>query len=187
MDINTLLIKYKIKADSKMLLDMWNEPHRHYHSLNHYIDINNMINEDYANGKIKEVEYEKLLLTNLFHDIIYNPTRADNEQQSADFFISLCTEKENSAIKEIKCAILDTASHKASIPLSEKFNKYDMNIVERGYEQLLEWEKGIHEEYKMFGDKYKEGRLHFLNTLLDKYPLNSTNLLQLMEHVKNNY
>jgi hypothetical protein len=62
-----------------------------------------------------------------------------------------------------------------------------MNIVERDFDQLLEWENGISEEYKGYGDLYKEGRLKFLESLLDKYPNNTENLLKLVDWVKNNY
>ena len=187
MKFQPLLNQYKIKADLNMLLNMWNESHRVYHSLKHLTDISDMISEDYASGKIDEKTNNKLLLTSLFHDIIYDPTKNDNESKSADFFMSLCTEKDNIDILEIKQSILDTATHKGTTILSEKFNKYDMNIVERDYDSLLEWEHGIHEEYKVFGDKYKAGRIVFLESLYNKYPLNMGNLSKLVEYVKNNY
>jgi hypothetical protein len=63
-----------------------------------------------------------------------------------------------------------------------------MNIVERDFDQLLEWENGIHDEFKGYGnEKYKEGRLKFLESILDKYPHNTENLLKLVDWVKNNY
>ena len=55
------------------------------------------------------------------------------------------------------------------------------------FDQLLEWENGIHEEYKAYGEAYKEGRLKFLESLLDKYPHNTENLLKLVDWVKTNY
>jgi predicted metal-dependent HD superfamily phosphohydrolase len=82
--------------------------------------------------------------------------------------------------------ILDTKTHKANTRLSESFNNYDMNIVERDFNQLLEWERGISEEYQN-NDSYKEGRLKFLESLLDKYPNNTENLLKLIDWVKTNY
>jgi predicted metal-dependent HD superfamily phosphohydrolase len=187
MNLNTLLEKYKIKANLNMLLEMWNEPHRSYHNLNHLVDLTNMINSDYANSKINQVTTEKLLLTSLFHDIVYDPTRTDNEVKSAEFFLNLCAEKKDIHILDIKQAILDTATHAGDNYLSERFNKYDMNIVERDFNSLLEWEKGIHEEYNFAGDLYKEGRIKFLESIVDKYPLNSANLSKLVEYVKTNY
>jgi len=84
--------------------------------------------------------------------------------------------------------ILDTKTHESNTLLSESFNNYDMNIVERDFEQLLAWENGIYEEYKGFGDEmYKEGRLKFLESLMDKYTHNTENLLKLVDWVKENY
>jgi len=82
--------------------------------------------------------------------------------------------------------ILDTKTHQVTTNLSESFNHYDMSIVERDFDQLLEWEMGIKEEYKAYGDSYKEGRLKFLESLLDKYPNNTGNLLKLIDWVKTN-
>jgi hypothetical protein len=62
-----------------------------------------------------------------------------------------------------------------------------MNIVERDFDQLLDWEKGISEEFSVYPkEQYKEGRLKFLESLLDKYPNNTENILQLIEYVKSN-
>ena len=67
------------------------------------------------------------------------------------------------------------------------YNKYDMNIIERDFDQLIEWENGISEEFSVYPkEQYKEGRLKFLESLLDKYPNNTENLLQLIDHVKSN-
>lgn len=188
MNLQNLLDKYGIKSNINMLLDMWNESHRSFHNLNHLNDILDQINESWGGGKIDEKQREKLILTALFHDIVYEPTRQDNEERSAQFFESLCLNKKDKDILDIKEAILDTKTHASSTPLSESFNKYDMNIVERDFDQLLDWETGIHEEYSVYGnDAYKAGRLKFLESLLDKYPTNSDNLMKLIDWVKNNY
>jgi predicted metal-dependent HD superfamily phosphohydrolase len=187
MKFNSLLEKYKIKANINILLDMWNESHRGYHNLNHLVDLNNMIMKDYVAGKLNEKTTEKLLLTALFHDIIYNPQRTDNEIKSAEFFESLLSDKNDIHLKDVKQAIIDTQFHEGKNYLSELFNKYDMNIVERNFDSLLEWEEGIYKEYSFAGEAYKEGRLKFLESLVDKYPLNSANLVKLIEHVKTTY
>lgn len=184
MELQDLLNKWNIKCDIKTILSMWNESHRSYHTLNHLNDLINQINED--KSKYTEKEYEKLIIASLFHDCVYEPSESNNEEKSAEFFINCCIDKSNSDIQEIKQMILDTKTHKASTRLSESFNNYDMNIVERDFNQLLEWEIGISEEYKN-NDSYKEGRLKFLESLLDKYPNNTENLLKLIDWVKTNY
>jgi hypothetical protein len=63
-----------------------------------------------------------------------------------------------------------------------------MSIVERDFDQLLEWENGISEEYKGY-DKvvYKNGRLKFLESLMNNYPNNTENLLKLVDWIKTKY
>jgi predicted metal-dependent HD superfamily phosphohydrolase len=185
MDLQRLLNKWNIKCDINTLLGMWNESNRFYHTLTHLNDLISQINEN--KSKYSEKEYEKLLITSLFHDIVYDPMKQDNEEKSAEFLMECCVDKSNTDILEIKQMILDTKTHQANTMLSESFNNYDMNIVERGFDQLLEWENGIHSEFESYGDMYKMGRLSFLESLLDKYPNNTENLLKLIDYVKTNY
>ena len=180
-----LLDKWNIKLNYNVLLAMWNESHRAYHTQNHLLDLIEQINESKSKFESQK-DYEKMILCALFHDCVYDPMRNDNEEKSAEFFLSCCQEK-NQDILDIKQMILDTKTHEATTPLSEKFNQLDMSIVERDFDQLLEWENGIAEEYKVYGEAYKEGRLKFLESLLDKYPHNTENLLKLVEWVKSNY
>ncbi len=180
-----ILDKWKIKVNYGILLSMWNESHRYYHNQSHLVDILSQLNETKINLKSQK-DYEKLVLTSLFHDIIYDPSKLNNEELSAEFFINLCEDK-NDDILEIKQMILDTKDHKPNTRLSEIFNSLDMNIVERDYDSLLEWEEGIWNEYQIFGrDKYKIGRISFLESLLDKYPSNSDNLSKVIDYVKSN-
>ena len=185
MNLQQLLEKWNIKCDIKTILSMWNESHRSYHNLNHLNDLISQINE--SKSKYSEKEYDKLILTALFHDIVYDPTSQTNEEDSANFLIECAVDKKNSDILDVKQMILDTKTHNSTTNLSESFNKYDMNIVERDFDQLLEWERGISEEYSIYSkEEYKMDRLKFLESLLDKYTHNTENLLKLVEWVKNN-
>ena len=183
MDFQNLLNKWKIKCDINILLSMWNEKHRFFHTLDHLNDIIDQINKD--KSKYKNIEYEILIISALFHDCIYDPMKNDNEEKSADFFEKCCSEK-NENTKEIKNIILNTKYHKSDSFLSDCFNKYDMNIVERDFNELLKWEEGIHNEYKSYNE-YKEKRLLFLESLIDKYPNNMDNILKLIDFIKKNY
>ena len=185
MDLQQLLEKWNIKCDINTVLAMWNEAHRSYHNLNHLNDLISQINENKSN--FSEKEYEKLMLTAIFHDIVYDPSSSTNEKDSANFLMECAVDKNNKDILDVEKMILDTKTHESTTNLSESFNSYDMNIVERDFDQLLDWEKGISEEFSVYPKvQYKEGRLKFLESLLDKYPNNTENLLQLIDHVKSN-
>jgi len=184
MDLQQLLEKWNIKCDINTVLSMWNESHRLYHNLNHLNDLISQINEN--KSKFSESEYEKLMLSAIFHDIVYDPSSSTNEEDSANFLMECVVDKSNKDILEVKEMILDTKTHNSTTNLSESFNYYDMNIVEREFDQLLDWENGISEEFSVYPkEQYKEGRLKFLESLLDKYPNNTENLLQLIDYVKN--
>jgi pantetheine-phosphate adenylyltransferase len=184
MDLQQLLEKWGIKCDINTILTMWNESHRSYHNLNHLNDLISQINENKSN--FSEKEYEKLMLVAIFHDVVYDPSSQTNEEDSVKFLME-CAVDVNKDILDVKQMILDTKTHNSTTNLSESFNKYDMNIVERDFDQLLEWEKGISKEHSVYPkEQYKEGRLKFLESLLDKYTHNTENLLKLVDWVKNN-
>jgi predicted metal-dependent HD superfamily phosphohydrolase len=180
-----ILDKWGIKIDYNMILSMWNESHRYYHTQNHLLDLIEQINE--KRNQLPQKDYEKLIITALFHDIVYDPTRSDNEEKSAQFLMESVSDKENSDILEIKQMILDTKSHNPETELSKMFCEMDMSIVEGDFEKLLDWEKGISQEFKVFGPLYKEGRLKFLESLIDNYPTNAENIMKLIDWVKINY
>lgn len=181
-----LLNKWNIKIDYNILLSMWNEPHRYYHNQQHLIELIEKINS--IKKTLSEKEYDKLILCALFHDIVYQPNYTDNEERSANFFLSCCQDKDNVDILEIYNMIIETKTHKSTDKLSVIFNNFDMDIVESDYDKLLEWEMGIRNEFvPHYGvELYKNGRLSFLNSLLDKYPNNTENLLKLIDYIKNN-
>jgi predicted metal-dependent HD superfamily phosphohydrolase len=183
MNLQLLLEKWKIKMDVNLLLSMWNESQRYYHNLDHLNSLLSDIKKQYESN-VSEKEFDKLNLVALFHDIVYDPTKVDNEEKSADFFMSVCQERNSKDILDIRQSILDTKTHNVTTNLSERFNKLDMSIVESDYDSLLRWEEGILEEYSFVGiESYKKGRISFLESLLDKYNHNAGNLLKLIDHV----
>lgn len=187
MNLQEIFNKWNIKCDINTVLSMWNESHRHYHTLDHLNDILEMIEND--KESYTEKEYEKLVITALFHDCVYDPMKSDNEEKSADFFEQCCVDK-NADTNEIGNMILETKTHQSNSKLSKAFIDYDMDIINRDYDSLLEWEKGIYGEFKVYGNEaYKFGRLKFLESLLDKkeYIGNTENILKLMEYVKEEY
>jgi len=179
--MQNLLNKWGIKVDYNTLLSMWNESHRYYHNQTHLLDLIDKINE--RKSELSEREYDKLMLCSVFHDIIYDPTKTDNEEKSAEFFIERCSVISDDHL-EIKQMILDTKEHNPTTPLSETFSEMDMSIVEADIEKLYEWESGVSKEFSFAGDMYKPHRVKFLEKMMDKYPGNSANLQFLIDDIK---
>lgn len=184
--LTDILDKWKINVSVATLLEKWNEPHRHYHNQEHLDSLLQQIERD--RDKMTAQEYEQLVLTALFHDIVYDVLRNDNEEQSAAYFLSVCGEKDAQPVREIYDAIIATKTHEPVNGIAAVFNRYDMSIVEGSLDELLRWEEGIYQEYKVFGkDVYQKGRLQFLSSLPEKYPANAVNLVLLIEVVKKKY
>lgn len=187
MDIENILKKYDINIDLNMVYDMWQESNRYYHNLDHLLDLINLINTDFERNRFDSNVYEKLIIVALFHDIIYDPSSSNNEEDSAEFLKSVCSDLDK--INDIIQSIIDTKNHTNSSELSEIFNEYDMDIVNRDIDSLIKWEDDIFNEYHKFytTEEYKQGRIKFINSIIDKYPSNMANLQDLLKYIEDKY
>jgi predicted metal-dependent HD superfamily phosphohydrolase len=68
--------------------ECYKELHRYYHNWSHIEDMIDNIPGNYKNNKT-------LILAILFHDIIYDPKREDNEEKSCKFLNNLSFKKSN--------------------------------------------------------------------------------------------
>jgi predicted metal-dependent HD superfamily phosphohydrolase len=65
------------------LAERYAEPWRHYHTLDH---IASMIDDlQKAAGAVSVPDMHSLVLAAYFHDVVYDPRAADNEERSADY------------------------------------------------------------------------------------------------------
>lgn len=148
--IENVLNKFNIPVTE---LERYNEPHRFYHTLEH---INSMIYDALK----QNVLTDELLLAIIFHDIIYDPKKSDNEEKSAELFYSYVN---NDIVKK---AILDTKTHNPSTELSKKLCELDLSILYSNYEKFVDFENKIFKEYQFVDYKiYKEKRLEILSGL----------------------
>jgi predicted metal-dependent HD superfamily phosphohydrolase len=128
-----------------------------------------------------------LLITALFHDIIYNPYRNDNEERSAELLLHLADKSNLGDINQIVACILDTKRHIPSSPLSAIFSEMDMNIIKQPFTKLLEWEAGIAYEYSYLPrETYLIRRIIFLQDMVRRYPENAGALSELIEYLEKN-
>ena len=188
MDIRGLLEKYKITIDPNFILERWDEPHRFFHNISFLDNLISSIKEDFGNGSINENEKDKLILTSLFHKLVFDPHRDDNEEKSAEIFYRFCGEKFNVDLVEVKQMILDVKTNIPCTPLSNKFLEYQYSICNENFEHLLEWEKSVREEQYLIEDvDYKRNRIKYLESCIEKYPMNIDNILDLINWIKSNY
>lgn len=174
--------EYGITAIDK-IAQAWQEPHRHYHNEEHLAFLLHQIEELHQAKKINEENHKTLVLAAFFHDIIYDPTRQDNEEKSAEIFADLSTKHLHSEL--IQEIILDTKQHHGKTELSKQFSALDMAIVtETSFAELLAWERKIFKEFQFVDyTLYREGRMALLRKFIKEYPQNAVNLGFLMEYV----
>ncbi|MDX2305067.1 MAG: adenylyltransferase/cytidyltransferase family protein [Microscillaceae bacterium] len=171
-------------GNPEILAQYWREPHRYYHNEQHLEFLIKEIENLHQSGELNEEERDILLMTAYYHDVIYDPTRTDNEKQSADFFVQQADSHPNTSM--VWQMILDTQTHQPHHRLSEVFCALDMKIVSHSsFTELLEWERKIFKEYQFLDySVYQAGRLNLLEKFKKEYPSNQTNLQHLIDFVK---
>lgn len=137
------------------IADAYNEPHRYYHNWDHILKMIESANE-------KGILDDSLLLAIVFHDIVYNPKRSDNEEESIKYFLTLNPFPKYS--ENICDAIRSTKDHKAiPNPLSHNLIMLDLEIFNGDLDEIIEFEKDIFKEYQFVDwSFYKKRRMEVL-------------------------
>ncbi len=135
----------------------YSEPHRHYHTLTHIADI--VTKFDALRGRFDRPD--SVLLALFFHDIVYDPTRQDNEAQSAGLLCERLPDIERAVLDEACFCILESKGHKATGDAdTDLFLDLDMSIVGAPWEDYLTYARGVALEYlPVYGaEAYAAGR-----------------------------
>ena len=164
----------KFSNDEKLKLDYWNEieksyshKSRKYHNLTH---LENMILE-LESVKDEISDYDALLFSVLYHDIIYKATSKDNEEKSAEIAkkrlekIDISSEK----IINISNQILATRSHKRSDDSDTNFLlDADLAILGKDWKVYEQYTQQIRKEYSIYPYfLYNPGRKKVLTHFLE--------------------
>ena len=168
------------------------EKHRFYHNYEHINDILKMIDSyhplKYGNYNMTSVDRKILLAAALYHDAIYDPLKKDNEEKSAECFLRHCQGANRySESLQVVTIIKDTAKHTPSTKLSQIFCDFDLHgLKEAGFHKMLVNENNLFLEFqKIDYSKYKEGRIEFLESFLEKNNnVNESNIKALIDYVK---
>lgn len=167
----TLVANYT--SDKKLSEQLWLEiekhysnKKRHYHTLAH---LDNLLLQ-LTGVKDKIQNWEAILFTLYYHDIIYNALRSDNEEKSSEFaaqrmkqigvpiqIIELCQEQ-----------ILATKSHvKSTNSDTNYFTDADLSVLGQDWESYSHYYKAVRKEYAIFPDLiYNPGRKKVLQHFL---------------------
>lgn len=130
----------------RRLLSAYAESHRHYHNLRH---IDECL-EELDTARVLAVQPRAIEAAIWFHDVVYDPSSAANEEESADLAARCLTEAgaAPALIGEIHALILATKAHAAE-PNTDAALLVDLDLAILGKppERFEEYERAIREEY----------------------------------------
>lgn len=184
-------LKVRLREDIGENFELnWNAKMRYYHTGAHLQKV--LINALNANIS----EYDKVIqtLVALFHDVIYIPGRADNEERSADYFVKYVN-GDTEVIKEVERIIRLTVYSgdvfdSATTTDSNFWNffYYDTKALwgaSPNYVELIQNEHQMFKEFQHFDfAAYKHGRSDkFLTGWMERFPHFRTSLGFLKEYL----
>ncbi len=149
----------------------YGEPQRAYHTLNHIEQL--LVQLENINHILSEPHIIALAL--YYHDVIYDPTRSDNELRSAEFATdTLSPYLSPEQYQQIHALIMMTANHQIdTLVASDKYNDaaylldMDLSILGAPWTAYEQYAKAIRQEYKhVAADNYRDGRTAVLQGLL---------------------
>mmetsp|Transcript_51064 Transcript_51064/g.84807 ORF Transcript_51064/g.84807 Transcript_51064/m.84807 type:complete len:217 (-) Transcript_51064:135-785(-) len=160
----------------------YEESWRRYHNLCHLKELFLLWDELVPNFERKWL----IALAIFFHDVIYEPSRNDNEERSADLASQFCDEAKQPSdlASALVSIILATKSHtmasEASIGADGMlFLDMDLAVLGRNPQDYERYALQIREEYLCYDDAaFKAGRARALKTMLANKQLYHTMALR---------
>jgi predicted metal-dependent HD superfamily phosphohydrolase len=152
------------RAAGDALLDRWSEPHRRYHTLDHLAAVLDVLGGD-APSEVR--------LAAWFHDAVYDPRRADNEEASArlaaDVLAGLGVP--DAAVAEVTRLVRLTATHDpaADDPAGVALSDADLAILAVPAPAYERYAAAVRAEYAHVPDRvFRAARADELRGLLGR-------------------
>jgi predicted metal-dependent HD superfamily phosphohydrolase len=160
------------------VVEAYQEPHRHYHNLQHVHDCLELL--EIVSTDVHDRTAIRAAIW--FHDIIYDPRSKENEMRSAEIARKFLTGMgaANHFLETTGTLILDTRHN--SVPASEP-GKYmvDIDLAILGADEPVfdAYERAIRAEYQYVSDEtFRAGRARILEHFGARSPLYHTQLFQ---------
>lgn len=163
------------------------QPHRHFHTLHHLRSICDLAVKHQPEDREMTAQ---LLITALFHDVVWFPQRNDNESQSAAAFELLRpgfgAELPDAAAGIIRDTIIATKRQENLSETAHLFHQFDCDILLHGSPvDLLAYEFQIFREFQFLNlADYRKGRAAFFNRVSRRYPPCRQNMHFLVEYLE---
>lgn len=162
-------------CDQQLAARLWKEvethyshPNRYYHTLAH---VEHMY-QQLAACREQIEDWDTVLFSLFYHDIIYNPLQSDNEEQSAAlaeqrlYALSYSEDK----IARCRAEILATKGHQ---PAGDNdvnyFTDADLSVLGSSWDAYTQYAINVRKEYAVYPDSvYKPGRARVLQHFLQR-------------------
>lgn len=144
----------------------YSSSNRFYHTLAHLTALLNQLTEI----QTEISNWEAVLFSLYYHDIVYDATQSDNEEQSAMVAAERmrCIKVPEPIIEVCEQHILATKWHKPSANMdSNYFTDADLSILGYSFEAYSMYAKSVRMEYLIYSDRiFNEGRSKVLKHFL---------------------
>jgi predicted metal-dependent HD superfamily phosphohydrolase len=145
------------------LLRRWAEPHRRYHDDEHLTSLLSTVDGLGASVEVR--------LAVWYHDAVYDPRAADNEERSAQLAIDALTrlDAQPRIVDEVARLVRLTATHD---PTGDDVNgrllcDADLAVLARPWDEYRRYAAAVREEYRHVSDEdFRKGRAAVLRHLL---------------------
>ncbi len=152
------------------LIARYSEPNRYYHNVHHIADMLQLVGRHEAQLKRADI----IAWSVWYHDAIYDVTRTDNEERSAELAqqeLQIAGIPENERIR-IGQLIRSTQKHEPSDHTDSDncwLLDFDLSILSAAPEKYDAYSKQIRKEYAVYSDSlYVPGRIAVLKKLLSR-------------------
>lgn len=161
------------------LTGLMSQPHRAYHNLEHVAACLAQLDSVASTPEVALKNAIAIEAAIWYHDAIYNPKRADNEEQSADLACDRMTSihADDDALNAVRALILATrhsvevepAASDADADDAKTMVDIDLSILGQCEENYNTYEAAIASEYAWVPrDQYVAGRTKVLQSFLDR-------------------
>ena len=169
---NSALLNLRIDAAWTMLESLHARPQRAYHSLDH-VGACLAVLDDWSDQAVDRAAIELALWA---HDAVYDPTRNDNEAQSAEIARMLATQLAIGHPDHVAELVLATA-HSATSLTGDAALIVDIDLSILGSDEPTynAYAQAIREEYAFVEEQaYRDGRAAVLQSFLDRSSIYNT-------------
>lgn len=159
-----------VRENNKLWLEIekrYSESGRHYHTLVHLDNLS----RELIPFRNKFSNWHTIVFSIVYHDIVYNPLKSNNEEKSADFAVARLSRSSFPPTETERCKriILATRAHQADADHDVNlFTDADLSVLGSETTDYFNYAAQIRKEYSVYPDfLYWPGRKKVLKHFLD--------------------